>query len=370
MEVDKPSGSVPQRNWEKENNVQNVDSIFEYNNQQQIEIRNAKPWDKDPHYFKQIKISAIALLKMTMHAKRGGNLEIMGLLQGRIDANSFIILDVFALPVEGTETRVNAQAQAYEYMTVYSDLCETEGRQEKVVGWYHSHPGYGCWLSGIDVSTQTLNQKFQEPWVAIVIDPLRTMSAGKVDIGAFRTYPEGYRPPDDVPSEYQSIPLAKIEDFGVHCKRYYPLEVTFFKSQLDAHILTALWNSYWISTLSNSPLFSNVEFINNQIQDINQKLLAVDKKLQLNERSTEAQEALSKVVTDAKAVGDELETGRISHFVKQLLFARQNGGGCGCGHASAAAVESAMDVAAVPEVEKEQVADGIPPEQAVEMSDA
>jgi hypothetical protein len=22
------------------------------------------------------------------------------------------------------------------------------------VGWYHSHPGYGCWLSGIDVGTQ------------------------------------------------------------------------------------------------------------------------------------------------------------------------------------------------------------------------
>ncbi|EGT56002.1 hypothetical protein CAEBREN_15614 [Caenorhabditis brenneri] len=369
MEVDsvKPSSSVPQRNWEKENNVQNVDSIFEYNNQQQMEIRNAKPWDKDPNYFTNIKISAIALLKMTMHAKRGGNLEIMGLLQGRIDANSFIILDVFALPVEGTETRVNAQAQAYEYMTVYSEMCEAEGRQEKVVGWYHSHPGYGCWLSGIDVSTQTLNQKFQEPWVAIVIDPLRTMSAGKVDIGAFRTYPESFRPPDDAPSEYQSIPLAKIEDFGVHCKRYYSLDVSFFKSQLDAHILTALWNSYWISTLSSSPLFSNVEFINNQITDINQKLLAVDKKLLLNERSNDAQEALTKVVTDAKAVGDELETGRISHIVKQMLFARQ-AGGCGCRHNVS---ESAMDVAVVVDGEKENATSSeAAPEPAVEMSDA
>ena len=23
-----------------------------------------------------------------------------------------------------------------------------------VVGWYHSHPGFGCWLSGVDVGTQ------------------------------------------------------------------------------------------------------------------------------------------------------------------------------------------------------------------------
>lgn len=58
-----------------------------------------------------------------------------------------------------------------------------------MLGWYHSHPGYGCWLSGIDVNTQMLNQQYQEPFVAVVIDPNRTMSAGKVEIGAFRTYP-------------------------------------------------------------------------------------------------------------------------------------------------------------------------------------
>lgn len=34
-------------------------------------------------------------------------------------------------------------------------------RLENVVGWYHSHPGYGCWLSGIDVGTQMTNQKYQ-----------------------------------------------------------------------------------------------------------------------------------------------------------------------------------------------------------------
>jgi hypothetical protein len=61
---------------------------------------------------------------------------------------------------------------------------------ENAIGWYHSHPGYGCWLSGIDVSTQMLNQNFQEPFVAIVIDPVRTISAGKVCLGAFRTYPK------------------------------------------------------------------------------------------------------------------------------------------------------------------------------------
>ena len=130
-----------------------------------------------------------------------------------------IVMDAFALPVEGTETRVNAQTEAYEYMSQYFTLIERCGKKEKAIGWYHSHPGYGCWLSGIDVSTQMLNQQFQEPWLAIVIDPKRTISSGKVEIQAFRTYPEGYKLPDEPPSEYQTIPLNKIEDFGVHCKQ-------------------------------------------------------------------------------------------------------------------------------------------------------
>ncbi len=65
---------------------------------------------------RRVKISALALLKMAMHAKSGGNLEIMGMLQGKIVGDNFVVLDAFALPVEGTETRVNAQAEAYEFM--------------------------------------------------------------------------------------------------------------------------------------------------------------------------------------------------------------------------------------------------------------
>lgn len=38
---------------------------------------------------------------------------------GKVDGETMIIMDSFALPVEGTETRVNAQAAAYEYMAAY-----------------------------------------------------------------------------------------------------------------------------------------------------------------------------------------------------------------------------------------------------------
>lgn len=61
---------------------------------------------------------------MVMHARSGGTLEVMGLLLGKVAAHTMIVMDSFALPVEGTETRVNAQAQAYEYMTAYIEAAK------------------------------------------------------------------------------------------------------------------------------------------------------------------------------------------------------------------------------------------------------
>lgn len=57
------------------------------------------------------------------------------------------------------------------FLKLYGVMLKQVGRLENAIGWYHSHPGYGCWLSGIDVSTQMLNQQFQEPFVAVVVRP-------------------------------------------------------------------------------------------------------------------------------------------------------------------------------------------------------
>jgi len=40
----------------------------------------------------------------------------MGLMQGKIVNRTFCVMDSFALPVQGTETRVNAQEEASGYM--------------------------------------------------------------------------------------------------------------------------------------------------------------------------------------------------------------------------------------------------------------
>ncbi|RCI11023.1 hypothetical protein L249_5274 [Ophiocordyceps polyrhachis-furcata BCC 54312] len=269
------------KSWEFDNDVRLVDpkrdALYAYDNEAQKAVLAARPWSKDPNYFRSVRISAVALIKMTMHARSGGDVEVMGLMQGYTEDDAFIVTDAFRLPVEGTETRVNAQEDGNEYIVDYLDMCRAQGRQENVVGWYHSHPGYGCWLSGIDVETEAL-QQYQDPFVAVVIDPDRTISAGKVDIGAFRTYPPSYEPPPPAADSaaddggIQAVPMAKAADFGAHANRYYSLQVSHFKSTLDARLLELLWHKYWVQTLSQSPQLTNRDYGSKMMLDLSSKL--------------------------------------------------------------------------------------------------
>ena len=254
----------------------------------------------------------------------------MGLMQGKIAGDTFIVSDTFRLPVEGTETRVNASDEANEYVVQYLQSCRDNGRLDNAVGWYHSHPGYGCWLSGIDVATQ-MAQQFQDPFLAVVIDPDRTISAGKVEIGAFRTYPEGYKSPaaggggGDDDDGYQTIPLAKIEDFGAHASQYYALEVSHYKSTLDTKILELLWNKYWVSTLSQSPLFTSREYSSKQMVDLSQKIRNAEKAIRAGGRMQMVVGArkdgiLEKVVRDSNKIAGEEITGLMAGEIKAKLF--------------------------------------------------
>jgi COP9 signalosome complex subunit 5 len=264
---------------------------------------------------------------MVMHARSGGSIEVMGLMQGKIAGDTIIVTDAFRLPVEGTETRVNAQDEANEYMVGYLQACRDQGKLENAVGWYHSHPGYGCWLSGIDVSTQATQQMFSDPFLAVVIDPDRTISAGKVEIGAFRTYPDNYKPPNAAQDDgYQTIPLAKIEDFGAHASRYYSLEVSHYKSTLDQHLLELLWNKYWVQTLSQSPLFTNREYSSKQMLDLSSKIRQASVGIARSqghrgERSAlRKDQQLEKVVKDSKKISGEELVGLLASEVKVKLF--------------------------------------------------
>ena len=118
-----------------------------------------------------------------------------------------------------------------------------------------------------------------EPYLAIVIDPKKTMSSGKVEIGAFRCYSEAEIKRREAEMKdgkggnaNTSVPLEKIKELGAHFHKYYELQVSFFKSSLDNEMIDRLWNEFWTATLSASPLLNNQKEITRQVIDISGKM--------------------------------------------------------------------------------------------------
>ena len=60
---------IAKKTWEMSNDISETEEIYKYDRQSQQSMQTAKPWEKDPHFFKDIKISALALLKMVIHAR-------------------------------------------------------------------------------------------------------------------------------------------------------------------------------------------------------------------------------------------------------------------------------------------------------------
>lgn len=221
-------------------------SSNEFYNLQNRQNLTTKPWKTEPHYFQNVHISLLALIKMTNHAITGGSIEIMGMLTGYYKDNDLIILDCYQLPVVGTESRVNPQNDSYEFMLQYlTSIQKGSNRTENITGWYHSHPGFGCWLSGIDVQTQKLQQGFEDPYVAIVIDPVNTLKTGVIDIGAFRTYYDGFQSTNDSKS------------LGYYSKDYYSLYVNIFINEADMKMLKQIQGESESSSNLNDLVFSN-----------------------------------------------------------------------------------------------------------------
>lgn len=106
-----------------------------------------------PDTGEQIYISSLALLKMLKHSRSGIPFEVMGLMLGEIhDDYTISVSDVFSMPQTGSTVSVESVDPVYQ--TDFMDMKKQIYGDQVVVGWYHSHPGFGCWMSGTDVETQ------------------------------------------------------------------------------------------------------------------------------------------------------------------------------------------------------------------------
>merc|ERR1711937_710693 len=194
----------------------------------------------------QVYISSLALLKMLKHGRAGVPMEVMGLMLGEfVDEYTVKVVDVFAMPQSGTGVSVEAVDAVFQAKML--DMLKQTGRPEMVVGWYHSHPGFGCWLSGVDVNTQQSFEALNARAVAVVVDPIQSVK-GKVVIDAFRSInPQASmmgQEPRQTTSNVGHINKPSIQALihGLN-RHYYSMPIVYRKNELEQRMLLNLYES-------------------------------------------------------------------------------------------------------------------------------
>jgi proteasome lid subunit RPN8/RPN11 len=128
-------------------------------------------WGK-PYAGIDVYISQVAFDKMmrqcAQFAKR--HLEALGYLVGDYcrwkNKEYTIVEDAVTSDLETTSVSVHFQGHEKAF-----DQLDKIDFDYVIVGWYHSHPGHGCFMSQTDISTQKrmFNKSFH---IAIVVDPI------------------------------------------------------------------------------------------------------------------------------------------------------------------------------------------------------
>mmetsp|Transcript_4388 Transcript_4388/g.5537 ORF Transcript_4388/g.5537 Transcript_4388/m.5537 type:complete len:306 (+) Transcript_4388:239-1156(+) len=208
-----------------------------------------------PDTAETVHISSLALLKMLKHGRAGVPMEVMGLMLGSfVDDYTVQVVDVFAMPQSGTGVSVEAVDPVFQ--TKMLDMLKLTGRPEAVVGWYHSHPGFGCWLSSTDCNTQQSFEQLNKRAVAVVIDPIQSVK-GKVVIDAFRlmSNPQAAMlgiEPRQTTSVVGHLNRPSIQALirGLN-RMYYSLNIDYRKNELEMKMLSNVHAKSWSSGLVN-----------------------------------------------------------------------------------------------------------------------
>jgi proteasome lid subunit RPN8/RPN11 len=144
-----------------------------------VVLRNTEPAAPLPVYIREDTLAA-----MCARGIKAGNYEVGGFLLGGLHIfEGRRYLDVrHQIPSLQAESATAHLTFTNEAQRECHEIKDRDYPNEVVLGWYHTHPGYGVFLSGYDLFLH--KQYFKQDWhIAIVIDP--TVGPPTRDVGVF-----------------------------------------------------------------------------------------------------------------------------------------------------------------------------------------
>ena len=106
------------------------------------------------------------------HGKSSMEAEVCGVLIGdvysdRLATWAYVEHSIRGNNAVGKQTQVTITSETW---TRIHETLEKKYPDKKIIGWYHTHPGFGIFLSGMDLFIQ--DNFFNQPWqIATVYDP-------------------------------------------------------------------------------------------------------------------------------------------------------------------------------------------------------
>ena len=122
------------------------------------------------------------LQRLRKYASSDMDYELGGVLIGRSGKGSrrlYIVIENFIPAHKGVSRRASFEF-TNEAQTQIHDTLESEFKGSQIVGWFHTHPGYGIFLSSADqfIDENYFKEKYH---VAMVLDPRKP----DVEVGLF-----------------------------------------------------------------------------------------------------------------------------------------------------------------------------------------
>ena len=143
------------------------------------------------------------------HVFGSADREVGGVLVGRTPADGGLPLVTGAIPAISADEQKATLTFTQEAWAHVHQVLESEfPADEQIVGWYHSHPSFGIFLSGHDLFIH--ENFFNGPsQIAVVVDPIGCREGafgwedGKLVALYERPTPKRWRVPDDVLASLQ-----------------------------------------------------------------------------------------------------------------------------------------------------------------------
>ncbi len=140
-----------------------------------------------------VTIARPALDRAMAYAESCATIEVGGLCLGQVfrsQQNERLIICIEEM-IQAEHTDAGAAYVTFTYATWqrFLDIQKHDFPDLRLLGWYHSHPGFGVFLSSMDRFIH--NNFFTTPWhVAVVIESLRKQ------VGIFARHKETILPPE------------------------------------------------------------------------------------------------------------------------------------------------------------------------------